>query len=228
MCGLLVKCGGPIVMIHGFRVLGRLAGPRWTGWRSDEYDSNRFHSCGSGKAVRPQLPWLNLASWASPRPWPCRSPTPARFVWLAGLASLAAAVAGYFVVARASVVDGDGAVFGSVSHSSPFFRHSFRGTDADSGVNEALAHRFRISGHGCPYGHSSDLRLVLGVAQRVAGPGWAGLVSTFPSMSLVVLAVTHLRPGQPRRAGSPRCCQRATRVPGASWRLFVSSAQRSA
>ena len=37
--------------------------------------------------------------------------------------------------------------------------------------------------------------LVLGIVQRMAGPGWAGLVSTFPSMSLVVLAVTHLEAG---------------------------------
>ena len=37
--------------------------------------------------------------------------------------------------------------------------------------------------------------LVLGVVQRMAGPSWAGLVSTFPSMSLVVLAVTHLEAG---------------------------------
>jgi hypothetical protein len=37
--------------------------------------------------------------------------------------------------------------------------------------------------------------LFLGIAERMAGPGWAGLVSTFPSMSLVVLAVTHLEAG---------------------------------
>ena len=37
--------------------------------------------------------------------------------------------------------------------------------------------------------------LVLGIVERLAGPGWAGLVSTFPSMSLVVLAVTHLEAG---------------------------------
>src|SRR5262249_1598987 len=37
--------------------------------------------------------------------------------------------------------------------------------------------------------------LVLAIAERVAGPGWAGLVSTFPSMSLVVLVVTHLEAG---------------------------------
>ena len=37
--------------------------------------------------------------------------------------------------------------------------------------------------------------LALGFVQHVAGPGCAGLVSTFPSMSLVVLAVTHLEAG---------------------------------
>ena len=37
--------------------------------------------------------------------------------------------------------------------------------------------------------------LVFGIVERIAGPGWAGLVSTFPSMSLVVLAVTHLEAG---------------------------------
>src|SRR5580704_6268422 len=31
MCGLLLKCAYLIVMIHGFRVLGRLAGPRLSG-----------------------------------------------------------------------------------------------------------------------------------------------------------------------------------------------------
>jgi hypothetical protein len=37
--------------------------------------------------------------------------------------------------------------------------------------------------------------LALGIAERVAGPSWAGLMSTFPSMSLVVLVVTHLEAG---------------------------------
>jgi hypothetical protein len=42
--------------------------------------------------------------------------------------------------------------------------------------------------------------LLVAVVQAVAGPSWAGLVSTFPSMSLVVLAVTHLEVG-PFEAG---------------------------
>jgi hypothetical protein len=37
--------------------------------------------------------------------------------------------------------------------------------------------------------------LVVAFAQTIAGPSRAGLVSTFPSMSLVILAVTHLEVG---------------------------------
>src|SRR5271168_5282316 len=31
MCGLIVKCAALIVLIHAFRALGRLAGPRFSG-----------------------------------------------------------------------------------------------------------------------------------------------------------------------------------------------------
>ena len=37
--------------------------------------------------------------------------------------------------------------------------------------------------------------LMLGIAQQLAGPSWAGLLSTFPSLSLVVLIVTYLECG---------------------------------
>ena len=37
--------------------------------------------------------------------------------------------------------------------------------------------------------------IVLAIAQYLAGPSWAGLVSTFPSLSLVVLIVTYLESG---------------------------------
>ncbi len=36
---------------------------------------------------------------------------------------------------------------------------------------------------------------IVGIVSGLAGPRWAGLVSTFPSMSTVVLAVTHLEAG---------------------------------
>ena len=38
--------------------------------------------------------------------------------------------------------------------------------------------------------------VMLGIAEQLAGPTWAGLVSTFPSLSLVVLIVTHLEAGR--------------------------------
>jgi hypothetical protein len=37
--------------------------------------------------------------------------------------------------------------------------------------------------------------IVAGIVNGAAGPRWAGLVSTFPGMSTVVLAVTHLEEG---------------------------------
>jgi hypothetical protein len=37
--------------------------------------------------------------------------------------------------------------------------------------------------------------LMLGIAQDLAGPSWAGLVSTFPSLSLVMLIVTYFESG---------------------------------
>ena len=53
--------------------------------------------------------------------------------------------------------------------------------------------RSTLSPRARPY--RQRMSLVLGFVQRLAGPSWAGLVSTFPSMSLVVLAVTHLEAG---------------------------------
>ena len=38
--------------------------------------------------------------------------------------------------------------------------------------------------------------VLLGVVQYLADPRWTGLVSTFPSMSMVVLAVTHIEAGR--------------------------------
>ena len=37
--------------------------------------------------------------------------------------------------------------------------------------------------------------IMLGIFEQLAGPSWAGLVSTFPSLSLVVLMVTYLEAG---------------------------------
>jgi hypothetical protein len=37
--------------------------------------------------------------------------------------------------------------------------------------------------------------IVVGIASTTASPSWAGLISTFPSMSVAILAVTHLEEG---------------------------------
>ena len=67
---------------------------------------------------------------------------------------------------------------------------------ADPGRRQRRRVAFNVSGDGRPHRHTGHLRVWSSACvQRMAGPSWAGLVSTFPSMSLVVLAVTHLEAG---------------------------------
>ncbi len=50
--------------------------------------------------------------------------------------------------------------------------------------------------------------ILLGMFERLAGPSWAGLMSTFPSLSLVVLVVTYLEagPGESSRVAQVLPC----------------------
>ena len=50
--------------------------------------------------------------------------------------------------------------------------------------------------------------ILLGIFERLAGPSWAGLLSTFPSLSLVVLVVTYLEagPGESSRVAQVLPC----------------------
>ena len=50
--------------------------------------------------------------------------------------------------------------------------------------------------------------ILLGIFERLAGPSWAGLMSTFPSLSLVVLVVTYLEagPGESSRVAQVLPC----------------------
>jgi hypothetical protein len=113
--------------------------------------------------------------------------------------ALAAAVGGYFLVASD---------LGCLPHFGPFPRVCIGAAAIVAASCWAGRVCIRIRGDGGGHGPFSPwwttvLRtavpalyvLALAAAERVAGPGWAGLVSTFPSMSLVVLVVTHLESG---------------------------------
>ena len=111
--------------------------------------------------------------------------------------ALAAAVAGYLAVAfTLGCLTADGvasalgiAIFAIVAAS----YWAGRLPIAERSRGAAALSPFQVM--AAAHGHTSHLCAGARDRGALAGPGWAGLMSTFPSMSLVVLAVTHLEAG---------------------------------
>jgi hypothetical protein len=200
MCGLLLKCVVLIVMIHGFRVLGRLAGPRWSalvlGLPSTTAIVLVICGCQRGGAAATEMAESSLLGLVAAVAMPLAYARTVRQGWRLP-AALAAAVIGYLVVASTlgylpavGVLPRLGiALFAILSGSYWAGRLPIPEASrvvASYSTFEVMAARTAIP---------ATYVLVLGIAERVAGPSWAGLMSTFPSMSLVVLAVTHLEAG---------------------------------
>jgi hypothetical protein len=200
MCGLLVKCAALIVMIHGFRVIGRIVGPRWSGLALGLPSTTAIVlilcGCERGSSAATDMADSSLLGLAAAVALPLAYSTAIRLGWSFS-ASFAAAVAGYVVVATGlGCLPAVGTLprIGIASFAIFAATHWARRIPTPEGANagaslstlQAMAVRTAIP---AVYG------LLLGMVQRIAGPGWAGLVSTFPSMSLVVLAVTHLEAG---------------------------------
>ena len=200
MCGLFLKCVFLIVMIHGFRVLGRLAGPRWSalvlGLPSTTAIVLVICGCERGSAAATEMAESSLLGLAAAVALPLAYAQMVRLGWRLPVA-LAAAVTGYLVVASTlGCLTANGALprlgialFAILSGSYWAARlPTPEGSHAATSLStfQAMAARTAIP---------AAYVLVLGIAERVAGPSWAGLMSTFPSMSLVVLAVTHLEAG---------------------------------
>jgi hypothetical protein len=200
MCGLLLKCAFLIVMIHGFRILGRLAGPRWSalalGLPSTTAIVLVICGCQRGSAAATEMAESSLLGLVAAVAMPLAYARTVCLGWRLPVA-LAAAVIGYLVVAftlaylpAIDVLPRLGiALFailaGSYWAGRPSIPEASR-VVASYSTFKAMAARTAIP---------ATYVLVLAIAERVAGPSWAGLLSTFPSMSLVVLAVTHLESG---------------------------------
>jgi len=187
-------------MIHGFRILGRLAGPRWSalalGLPSTTAIVLVICGCERGSAAATEMAESSLLGLAAAVALPLAYARTVRLGWRLPVA-LAAAVTGYLVVASTlgclpavGVLPRLGiALFAILSGSYWAGRLPIaEGSRAVASLStfQAMAARTAIP---------ATYVLVLGIAERVAGPSWAGLMSTFPSMSLVVLAVTHLEAG---------------------------------
>jgi hypothetical protein len=195
-----LKCAALIVMIHGFRVIGRIVGPRWSGLALGLPSTTAIVLilCGAerGSSAAINMADSSLLGLAAAVALPLAYAQAVRLGWRFS-ASFAAAVAGYFVIAL-----GVGCLpaIGALSRISIAFFVILAATNwarripapecASAGASlstlQVMAARTAIP---AMYG------VMLGIVQWMAGPGWAGLVSTFPSMSLVVLAVTHLEAG---------------------------------
>ncbi|HEX4149767.1 MAG TPA: hypothetical protein VHY20_12300 [Pirellulales bacterium] len=189
-----------IVMIHAFRLLGRLAGPKWSalalGLPSTTAIVLVVSGYEQGIAAATEMAGSSLLGLAAAVALPLAYAQAAR---LGGRlpAALAAAVSGYLVVA---------ATLGCMPASGVFPRLGialFAIVSAACWTRNLPIPEENHAGAALSPWQAMGVRttipavyvVVFAIVERIAGPGWAGLVSTFPSMSLVVLAVTHLEAG---------------------------------
>lgn len=200
MCGLLVKCAVLIFLIHGFRALGRRVGPRYSGLALGLPSTTAVMLvlCGyeRGDAAATWMAEANLLGLVAAVALPLAYAQAVRLGCRLAPALLGAA-SGYVAVAAflASLPVLGVAPRLALATTAIFCASALGGRIADppagrqtlaSSPSRALVLRSIIP---------TIYVLMVAVVQTVAGPGTAGLVSTFPSMSLVVLAVTHLEAG---------------------------------
>ncbi len=200
MCGLLVKCAVLIVMIHGFRALGRRAGPRFSalilGLPSTTAAILVLCGCERGDTAATWMAEANLLGLVAAVALPLAYAQAVRFG--ARLApALLGAVAGYFAVA---VILASLPVLGVASRLWLATAVILAASALGRRIADPPASRWKSTPSPS---HALVFRcviptlyvLVAAAVQTVAGPSRAGLVTTFPSMSLVVLAITHLEVG---------------------------------
>jgi hypothetical protein len=202
MCGLLARCAALILMIHGFRALGKVAGPRWSGLALGLPSTTAivliFCGCEHGSAAATTMAEASLLGLVAAVALPLAYAHTARRGWPLP-AVLAAAVAAYIGVAT------------GLGHLPPL--GVLERLAIASAALFAAAHgarRIPVPASGRPHDREPlcTLRTValrtaiptlyvlfLAAVERLAGTGWAGLLSTFPSISLVVLLVTYLEAG---------------------------------
>lgn len=201
---LVVKCATLIVVIHLLRLFARRAGPRASGMVLGLPSSSAIllvlcaREQGTTSAV--EMADASLLGLAGAVVMPMAYAVAVRRGWRLPSA-MSASVGAYVLVA---------ATMGLIHPDEPSHRLAI-------GFGSIFAATFLVSRIGDPVDEASRaspsrtwtalLRTsipvayvaVVGVMSGLASPWWAGLVSTFPSMTTVVLTVTHLEEG-PRTA----------------------------
>jgi len=200
ICELLMKSALLIAVIHGLRAVGRRIGPRASGLLLGLPSSTAIVLFLGGRergcAVAAEMAEASLLGLVAAVSLPLAYVQAARRDWRLP-AVMAASVAAYLAVASG---------LGSLQ-----FRGPFECVGLAFGAIALASYRIgRID--VASEGRSGFIRsprwsalvrttvpavyvLLVGLAGEAASPSWSGLVSTFPSMSTVVLAVTHLEEG---------------------------------
>lgn len=200
ICQLVVKCATLIAVIHLLRLFGRRAGPRASGLILGLPSSSVLllvlcaRENGTGSAV--EMADASLLGLVAAVALPMAYAKAVGRGWRLPSA-LMAAVAAYAAVASS---------LGLIHPAGPAHRLviAFGSILAASVLAIRIGGPAEVPPRRAPSSRwAAVLRTIIPVAYVVtvgvvtgfASPRWAGLVSTFPSMSTVVLAVTHLEEG---------------------------------
>ena len=202
MCGLIVKCAVLVVMIHIFRALGQLVGPRYSGLALGLPSTTAvvliFCGCEQGSLAATQMAESGLLGLVAAVSLPLAFIGSVRLGWhLWG--AIAASVGGYLALAAGLACLPATGILPKVSLAAAALlgaamwvrgkERSAEGEDRPKVPISRVRTMFLRTATPVVY------LIVLAIAQRLAGPSWAGLVSTFPSLSVVVLIVTYLESG---------------------------------
>lgn len=200
MCELLVKCVALIIVIHGLRAVCRRIGPRASGLILGLPSSTGIilFLCGrergwTGAAEMAEASLLGLVAAVS---LPLAYVQAVQQGWpLPG--AIVASISAYFIVASGlgtlhpgGPLECLGIALGAILLTSILA--------ARIDLPSYSTRRFTRSSRWSSLVRTTVPALyvvVVGVASGAASPRWAGLVSTFPSMSTVLLIVTHLEEG---------------------------------
>jgi len=189
-------------MIHGFRVLGRLAGPRWSGLALGLPSTTAivliFCGCEQGSGAATTMAESSLLGLVAAVALPLAYAQAVRRGWPLP-AVLAAAVTAYAGVAsclghlpQVGAVERLGIASVALLAAAHWARRIPVPAVAQSRDFAPLSTwRTMVLRTAVP----TVYVLFLAGVERLAGASWAGLMSTFPSMSLVVLLVTYLEAG---------------------------------
>jgi hypothetical protein len=204
MCGLIVKCALLVVLIHIFRALGQLVGPRYSGLALGLPSTTAvvliFCGCEQGSLAATQMADSGLLGLVAAVSLPLAFIGSVRLRWrLWG--AIATSVGGYVAVAAGLYCLPATDVLPKVSLAAAALLGAamwVRGREQVTVENDrANVRKSRARTMLLRTVTPVIYLIVLAIAQQLAGPSWAGLVSTFPSLSLVVLIVTYLESGPP-------------------------------